>query len=568
MTDDGKAFAYGLEDRVPLPTLALSAIQHIAIIAPIGLVFPVLVSAAIPQTPGAREAMIGAALIALGIGSTLLCMRGRFLGTGFLAPSVFTAAYLPACLSAAALGGLPLVMGMIIFAGLCEIGFSFLLRRFRSFVPTEIAGLAVLMIGFTLGLLGFRLIFGLDARGALLVDVMHVETIVVGLGVLALTIVLNVWCTGGLRIYAVLIGVVVGYVASILLGLTDTPRLMAGVLVGPITLPNLPLVLPTFDLALVPQFAVSALAAALRAIGDITTCQKINDKDWARPEFGSIERGVRADGLATVISGSIGSLGLNTFSGSIGLSQATGITARSVGYAIGALFVALSCLPPVTAVAATIPLPVTGGILLFSSAFILANGLQIIVARLLDSRRIVTVGLALTFGISHDVFLAFYTGLPSWLGTLASSGLVVTLLIALVLNAVFRIGVARTRSFAAPIDAALFDAIQRFTDESGAAWGARRDVIQRVFTATIEAAEIAMSHTPGGRFAFSLTYDEFQIDAEARFSRGAKGAQATADAAARGEGDDLPMVLIRHYADQATFAVEGDEEVVRMAFEA
>ncbi|MFD1381635.1 hypothetical protein [Fodinicurvata halophila] len=146
-------------------TLLLSGLQHLAIIAPIGLVFPLLVLRAADAGAVLQEAMITASLLALGIGSIVLCLRRRALGSGFLCPAVFTAAYLPASLAAAQNGGLALVFGMTMFAGACEIAFSFLLRRLRAYLPVEIAGLAVVMIGLILGLIGFRLLLGLDSHG-------------------------------------------------------------------------------------------------------------------------------------------------------------------------------------------------------------------------------------------------------------------------------------------------------------------------------------------------------------------------------------------------------------------
>ncbi|MCC7276213.1 MAG: xanthine permease, partial [Alphaproteobacteria bacterium] len=563
--------AYGVEDRVPPLTLVLNALQHLAIITPIGLVFPTLVARAAGAAPDTAESVLAASLVALGIGSILMCARTRVFGSGFLAPSVFTAAYLPASLAAAAAGGLPLVFGMTVFAGLCEIAFSYLLRRFRALVPSEVAGLAVLMIGFTLGLLGFRLVFGLDPRGGATLAASSHEAIALGLGTLVLIVVLNVWCGGILRIFAVLIGVVAGYAAAGLVGLVDRDLAGAGLAHALVAWPGLPGVMPAFDAWLAPQFAIGALAAALRAMGDITTCQRINDHGWSRPDFVSIGNGLRADGLSSVVAGLLGSVGLNTFSGSIGLSQATGVTARRVGFAIGALFAALACVPAVIGVAAAIPPPITGAVLLFSSAFIVANGLQIIVARLLDARRVVTIGLALIFGISHDVFFSFYATLPSWIGTIASSSLVVTLVIALALNAVFRLGIKRTVAVTAPIDGKLTDRLEAFCEASGAAWGAQREVVHRLFSAVLEAAELAYAQAaPGGDFALTLTFDEFHIDATTRF---AVAPERRADAAAVEEADehgldDLPMLLIRRFADRVTRTLDRGDILIRMRFDA
>lgn len=57
---------------------------------------------------------------------------------------------------------------------------------------------------------------------------------------------------------------------------------------GVVTVPSLPLLVPSFEWTLVPHFLVGALSCVLRASGDIITCQKIADAEWVRPDFGSI----------------------------------------------------------------------------------------------------------------------------------------------------------------------------------------------------------------------------------------------------------------------------------------
>lgn len=562
---------YGVEDRLPPATLVINAIQHVAIIAPIGLVFPALVAHAAAASAELAQAVVAASLLALGVGSILLCMRGRLLGSGFLVPSVFTAAYLPASLAAAEAGGLPLVVGMTIFAGFCEILFSFLLYRFRSLIPAEIAGLAVLMIGLTLALLGFRLVFGLEASGRVDDLPERVPDIVIGLGTFAFIAVLNIWGAGRLRTFSVLIGVAIAYAAAAAIGLVGAAAPGAGGGFGLFRMPQLPLALPAFEAWLAPQFAIGALAAALRAMGDITTCQRMNDRKWVRPDFASIERGVRADGLSTMVSGCLGSVGLNSFSGSIGLAQASGVKSRHVGLAIGIVFVLLACFPPVIALAASIPHPVTGAVLLFSSTFIIASGLQVIVSRLLDSRRILTIGLAITFGISHDAFLGFYAALPSWIGTISSSPMVVSLVLALALNALFRIGTARTVTLTVPVDDQLTGRIQEFCEQSGARWGARREVVERLFGAAIETAELAFAQAPpGDPFELTLTFDEFFLDATVRYrlETPQRPPPAEEEAGLPVNLADLPHLLIRRLADRVTETVDHGFAVMKLRFDA
>src|SRR3546814_16904005 len=80
----------------------------------------------------------------------------------------------------------------------------------------------------------------------------------------------------------------------------------------------------------------------------------------------SVQRGLLADGLGTLTAGLLGTVGLNTFSGSIGIATATGITSRRVAFAIAGLFLAMSMLPPVWRLLAAVPLEVAGGVLMFS----------------------------------------------------------------------------------------------------------------------------------------------------------------------------------------------------------
>ncbi|MFC4352211.1 uracil-xanthine permease family protein [Fodinicurvata halophila] len=551
-------------------TLLLSGLQHLAIIAPIGLVFPLLVLRAADAGAVLQEAMITASLLALGIGSIVLCLRRRALGSGFLCPAVFTAAYLPASLAAAQNGGLALVFGMTMFAGACEIAFSFLLRRLRAYLPVEIAGLAVVMIGLILGLIGFRLLLGLDSHGEFQAGDLEPGALEVGLFALALVVGLNVWGKGRLRIFSVLICVALAYPLAWGLGQVDLSDFQAAQPQHLLALPHLPLLLPAFDWTLAIPFAAGALACALRATGDITTCQKIAEADWVRPEMGSIERGVRADGLGTLLAGALGTVGMNTFSSSIGLSQATGIIQRRVGFAIGGLFIALAFSPFVVMLTIGMPEPLTGAILIFSSAFILANGLSIIVARLLDARRILTIGIAIVFGISHDVFPPFYDHVPLWLKSITGSALVVALVTALALNALFRIGVRQSASLDRPLNKELLPALVDFCREKGALWGARRDVMERVISGLTEAVELALGRgVSDSPVRVHLHYDEFRILATVSFEDAPEQAPVHSEEETEEAPDtsELEFRLMRHFAEKVALSHQQGYTRLKLLFD-
>jgi len=562
----------------PIPLL-LNGLQHVAIIAPVGLVSPVLVLQAAGADHALRAAVISASLLALGLGSLLLCWRGRSLGSGFLTPANITAAYLPGSLLAAEAGGLPLVFGMTLFAGVCGLFFSAMLRRLRPLLPAEIAGLAVVMIGLILGLLSFRLLFGLEDGSTGIAAEVDGTALALGVATLALIAALNIWGKGPLRTFSVLIGLSLAYPLAAVLGLVDL-EIMRYTLGGRlVTLPSLPLLLPAFDWSLVPIFVIAALSCSLRAAGDITTSQRIADPaNWVRPDFGSIQRGLRADGLGTILAGALGTVGMNTSSSSMGLVQATGVVQRRVGFAIAGIFIALAFLPPVTGVAAALPAPLTGAVLLFAATFILANGFAIIVGRLLDTRRILAIGLALILGLSHDVYTEFYTTLPPWLRSLSGSSLVVAMVVALGLNALFRIGIKKHVRLEAPLDPSLHRRVVALCRERGPVWGARRDVMDRVTNALTEAVE--MAHGRGrsdAPFALHLDYDEFRIRAVVSFAATSE-AECAPEPAPDEEHDEmeaaalrglaeLELRLMRHFADRVSMTERRGRVTLRLQFE-
>ena len=84
---------------------------------------------------------------------------------------------------------------------------------------------------------------------------------------------------------------------------------------------------------------------------------------------------------------------------------------------------------------------------------------------------------------------------------------------ALTLNALFRLGVRRTRTLR--VDPARLDAqaIADFMEEQGAAWGARRDVIDRAtFNLSQSIETIVESCAPEGPIEVAASFDEFNLN--------------------------------------------------------
>jgi len=497
---------YGLDEAPPPLVTAGNAIQHVALIS-INLVYPVLIFRLADVPVSGVASLIALGLMVLGAGTFLQVVKLGPVGSGFLCPATFTAAYLSPSLLAVKAGGLPLLFGMTLFAGVLEALFSRLLDRMRPYFPTEISGLVIFMIGISAGVAGLRLLLGVNAE-----PVTPAEWWVAGI-TLASMVAFNVWGRGIVRMLCALEGLVMGYVAAGLAGLLGGGPFESVERVPWIALPSFQNIGWSFDLTLVVPFAIACLAVAMKAVGTITVCQRMVDADWVRPDMRSATRGVLADGVSTMLAGIVGAVGTNTSTPSVGLASATGVASRYVAYAIGGLFIALGLMPKLATLLAVMPRAVMVAALLFTICFIIINGLQVISSRLLDARRTLVIGFSIVAGVAVEAFPTMAAGAPPGIVPLIGSSFVFSTLIALMLNLLFRLGVKKTATL--KVDGAQIDPkkIEDFMEAQGAAWGARRDVIDRArFNLTQSIETIVDGCEPQGLVEIVARFDEFNLD--------------------------------------------------------
>lgn len=558
---------YGVDEVPPRAVLLLSGVQHVGLVA-IFLLVPVI---ACRQAGLSSEKMIDVlslSMLVLAAGPILQAVRWGPVGSGYLCPPILAAAYLPPSLLALKAGGLPLMFGMTVFAGVVEIVVSRLLRPLRPYLPPEIAGFVVAMIGITIGLLGFRHVFGIgmgEPPGA--------ASYAVAAATLGLMVGLNVWTTGASKIFCALIGLMAGYLLSIMAGVlpaVDMQRLAAAPVVH---LPAIDHLGWAFDAELVVPFLVAAVAACLRAIGDLTICQKTNDADWVRPDFQSISGGAMANGLGTALAGLMGTVGLNTSTSNVGLAGATGVTSRGVAFAVGGIYLALAFLPKAATVFAIMPAPVVGATLLFASALVFMNGLIIITSRLLDSRRIFVIGLSFMVALAADVHQPFFAQLPSSVRAFTGSSIVLGTLSALLLNLLFRLGARRTRSLEVNPRAVNAREIDEFMQAQGAAWGARRDVVERARFNLLQSIELlADSGVTQGHLTVAAGFDEFSLDVRVSYDGVAlelpDRRPTNEEIIASYEGQyRLAGYLLRNHADRVQVSNRGGHTVLTFHFD-
>lgn len=556
---------YGLDEKPPLLPTAANAVQHVALIG-INVVYPLIVFRAAGAPTALVANLVAIGMIVLGIGTFLQASRRGPMGSGYLCPSTFTGAYFAPSLVAAKMGGLPLLFGMTVFAGVLEALIAPALNRLRAIFPSEISGLVIFMIGLSAAMAGAKTLVGAGAE-----PMTAAEWWVTGITLWAM-VALNVWGKGLARMLCALIGLAAGYVAAALFGLFGADQLAQVGAVPWVALPSFGHLSWSFELAAAAPFTIACLAVSMKAVGTITLCQRMNDADWVRPDTRSIQRGVLADGATTVLAGLVSGYGTNTSTPSVGLAAATGVASRRIAFAVAAAFVLLGLAPEVATLLALMPRSVMVAALLFTVCFILINGLQVMTSRMLDARRTVVLGLSIVAGVAVEVFPAVAGGTPAALRPIVGSSLVFATLVALALNLLFRIGVKRTVRRAIEPGGKPQE-IEDLLKAQGAAWGARPDVIARACFGVSQLIEaVAESCWRGGPMTMAISFDEFNVEVTLSYEgeRLIFPDRRPTDAEIRDTDEGMRSLagfLLRHNADRVRSEADGSQARVHFHFD-
>ncbi len=559
---------YGLQDT-PNPAISIiMGLQHTCLCM-IGLVFPILVIRAMGGSTQDATFLVSMSLLAGGVGVILQALPKGPAGSGYLCPQLCGPSFLTASVLAAKTGGLSLLLGMTMIAGLFEAFFSRLIKRLRFLFPPEVTGLIVAMVGVTV-----VKIAGLNFMGVSdLSTPPDVDSAITGGITLAVMIGLNVWTKGKLRLFCILIGLAVGYLVAAYMGL------LTGAHWG--ELARRPLFwMPfshhpgwSFDAHLILPFLIAMLCSSLKSVGDLTTCQKINDSEWKRPDMENIGKGILADGLGCLSSGIFGGYGQSTSSSNIGLSIATGVTSRRIAWFMGGILIILAFCPKFAALFAIMPKPIIGATLLFSLSFMIVAGFQIIMSRMMDSRKTFVVGISMILGLIVDEIPHALEGIPGVLEVAFSSSLSVAAISAVVLNLIFRIGIADKAVLELHSPAHAAEKIFNFMDSQGAKWGARKEVFSAASAVLCELGECLVPKVmQGDKLRLNLQFDEYKLVSEMQYD----GQQIRMpDKTPEGVDPQDPACqlemfswqIIRHYCNDIKCTSNGDKQTIRLVFD-
>ena len=434
MADD-KKYEYLVNDVPPLGHLVLSAFQHVLIMV-VAIGIPIIFAGQLNETPEFTASLVTFSMLASGIGSIIQALRLPYLGSGYLCPNLCGPSYLSLSLSAAWIGGLPLMRGITIVAGLIEMLLAPVIQKLKSVFPIYIVGLVVALVGISIIQISVTSFFGLTIQG----DAIRSIDIFIGAVSLLIMVFCNVWGKGFVKIYCLIIGMFSGWILALII----VPEYWHNL----VSVTNSPLfALPQFNALLNPiafQFnlliplIVISIGSTLKTFGNLLAAQKMSEPELDEVDFVPIRNGIVADGLATTISGLLGSMAVDTSSSNIGLAGATKVLSRWISVVAGVIFIVLAFFPMLTNALSHIPKPVLGASLIFSGCFMICAGLIQMLNENWDQRKTFVVGIALFFGLSTAFLPSLYARAPKIIQTFFTDPLPTATILAVILNPIFR----------------------------------------------------------------------------------------------------------------------------------
>ena len=322
----------------------------------------------------------------------------------------------------------------VLIGGLFHACLGLFIGRIRFALPPLVTGLVVTLIGLALVRVGIQYAaggvpaIGTPEYGSLL------NWSAAGI-VILVTLGLKFFTRGMLAISAVLIGLLVGYVYSILVGILPLDAITGSwERSAAFALPQPFKYGFEFSLAAILGFCLMAIVSAIETVGDVSGITKGGANREATDR--EIEGATFADGLGTAVAGAFGGLPNTSFSQNVGLIAMTGVMSRHV-VTIGAVFLILCGLvPKVGGVIRTVPIEVLGGGVIVMFGMVVAAGVSMLSDVTWNRRNMVIFAVALSLGLGLQLEPDAVQYLPDWARVLMVSGLLPAAFIAIVLNLV------------------------------------------------------------------------------------------------------------------------------------
>lgn len=350
----------------------LLSLQHVFAMFGATILVPILVN----TESGSEVLSIPVALISSGIGTLIyiICTRGKspvYLGSSF--------AFISPMIVGFAKSGKSSVFTAIMAVGLVYVLVALIIKLvgkkwINKLLPPIVVGPMIMIIGLSLAPTAVEEI-GLN------METVPWKNIVVALVAFLTTGVLAVRGKGFLKVIPFLMGMIAGYIASMILGMVDYSGIVSAKIISK---PDfyLPFIHYKLNFGALLTIVPIALVTIAEHIGDHKVLSEIIDKDLI--EEPGLDNTLMGDGIATFAAGLIGGPANTTYGENtsvVGMTKVASVWVIGLAAVIAIIF---GFLGQLTAIISSIPTPVLGGVSILLYGFISVNGLKILIQNKVD----------------------------------------------------------------------------------------------------------------------------------------------------------------------------------------
>jgi NCS2 family nucleobase:cation symporter-2 len=471
-----------VDERLPAGKLAALGLQHVLVMYAGAIAVPLIVGRALKLSPEQVAMLISADLFCCGL-VTLIQSLGATQWFGIRLPvmmGVTFASVTPMVAMAnsnSGASGAQLIFGAIIGAGVISILIAPLVSRMLRFFPPVVTGTIIAVIGISLMRIGINWIFGnpfgptapsvvspehakwlADATAAAaapgsalpavpkdlallpkMVNPKYADLGGVGIAAVVLVSILLIakYARGFLANISVLLGILIGGVVAAAMGLMNFDKVSKAAWVD-IVLP-FQFGLPVLDPVLILTMSLVMIVVMIESTGMFLALGEMTDR---QVDQAALTRGLRTDGLGTLIGGIFNTFPYTSFSQNVGLVGVTGVRSRFVCVAGGIILIVLGLLPKMAALVESLPTVVLGGAGLVMFGMVAATGIRILANVDFKSNRNNLFIVAVSIGVGMIPLIApnFKQWMPQGIHPLIESGILLSSISAVALNLFFNGG--------------------------------------------------------------------------------------------------------------------------------
>jgi uric acid transporter len=449
-----------VDQVLPIPRLLALGLQHVLVMYAGAVAVPLIIGRALKLPAEDVAFLISADLFACGLATLVQCLG--FPGVGIRLPVMMgvTFASVGPMLSMAAAPDIGLlgIYGSVIAAGFFAILVAPFISRLLPLFPPVVTGTIILVIGISLMRVGINWAGGglptltkmVDGAPGAFPNPAYGSLQGLGISAFVLLFILGLvkWGTGFIANVSVLLGITAGAILASILGVMHFDKVIAapwGDIIIPFRFGT-----PQFHLVPIITMCIVMIVVMIESLGMFLALSDITGKAVDRD---ALSRGLRADGVGTLLGGIFNTFPYTSFSQNVGLVGVTGVRSRWVTVTGGVIMLLLGVVPKLSALVESVPLVVLGGAGLVMFGMVAATGVRILAAVDFKNNRynLFVVAISVGFGMIPLAAPGFFKNLPHDLQPLLESGILLCAVVAVLLNAFFN-GVSGSRT--AEVDAA------------------------------------------------------------------------------------------------------------------